>query len=71
MPCIDITNEFRQVVQEKQRDVPEGKRRKLDHAKRSPTTSPDSTGAAGKEYINEGYTVVRPLHHARVDSDTK
>lgn len=59
MPYIDITNEFRQVVQQKQRDLPEGKRRKLDH-KRSPSTSQDGT-VAGKEYINEAYTVVRLL----------
>lgn len=69
MPYIDITREFRQAVQEKQRDIPEGKRRKLDH-KRSPSSAQDGTGVAGKEYINEAYTVVRPFFTVYVDPET-
>lgn len=60
MPCTDRTQDFRQVVEERSRDIPDNKRRKLDHPK-SPSINPETSGGApaGKEYINEAYTVVR------------
>ncbi|KAF6762708.1 hypothetical protein DFP72DRAFT_1001237 [Ephemerocybe angulata] len=63
MAYTDLTADFRQVVQEKQRDIPEAKRRKLDHPK-SPSTSQDTSGGtlAGKEYISEAYTVLNHIN---------
>ncbi|RXW25213.1 hypothetical protein EST38_g535, partial [Candolleomyces aberdarensis] len=57
MPFTDRTNDFIQVLHEKQRDIPEAKKRKLTHPK-SPSPSQESSQvASGKEYINEAYTV--------------
>ncbi|TFK28826.1 hypothetical protein FA15DRAFT_664901 [Coprinopsis marcescibilis] len=54
MPYVDKTSEFRQVVSEKETQVPEAKRRKL-HTKLSPKPNDHPSG---KEYLDEAYTIL-------------
>lgn len=59
MPARSRTSEFREVLKEKQNDLPDVKRRKLN-AKRTATDSSqrDGQNLLGKEYLTEAYVVV-------------
>lgn len=60
MPAVNRTSEFRDLLKEKQASVPEAKRRKLSHpAKRTPDEQRDAQEVLSKEYITEGYNIVR------------
>ena len=54
------TSEFRDIVKEKERDMPEAKRRKLSRtARRTGDEQKDVQETLNKEYIAEGYNIVR------------
>lgn len=61
MPSIDLTDSFREIVQEKQKTMPpEPKRRRI--IKPSSETQQDSgSDIFGKGYITEAYIIVRAL----------
>lgn len=60
MTASDRTIEFRDVLREKEKGIPEAKRRKLSrHAKRTPEDQRDVQEMLNKEYITEGYNIVR------------
>ena len=54
------TSEFREILREKERDIPEAKRRKISRtAKRIGDEQKDVQETLNKEYITEGYNIVR------------
>lgn len=54
------TSEFRDIVKEKEKDVPEAKRRKLSRsARRTGDEQKDVQETLSREYIAEGYNIVR------------
>ena len=54
------TSEFRDLVKEKEKEIPEAKRRKLSRtSKRNTDEEKDVQAALNKEYITEGYNIVR------------
>lgn len=58
MPSRDRTADFRDVVREKEREIPDAKRRKL--AKSTQHEGERDGGIhTGKEYIGEAYVIVR------------
>ncbi|KAF5387688.1 hypothetical protein D9615_000303 [Tricholomella constricta] len=61
MPSTDLTADFRKIIQEKERDTPDAKRRML--ATKSPRTDFGLEGKIhiGKEYINEAYTILNHI----------
>ncbi|KAI0921310.1 hypothetical protein AcW2_006324 [Taiwanofungus camphoratus] len=62
MPARSRTSEFREVLKEKQNDLPDVKRRKLN-AKRTATDSSqrDGQNLLGKEYLTEAYVVLNHI----------
>ena len=60
MTVISRTSEFRDIVKEKERAVPEAKRRKLSRsARRAGDDQKDAQETLNKEYMAEGYNIVR------------
>ena len=53
MPFRDCTNDFQQILHDKERALPDAKRRKIT----KPT--PTENKVVGKEYVAEAYTIVR------------
>lgn len=58
MPSSDRTADFRNVIREKEREIPDAKRRKLAKSTRHDSER-DGGIHAGKEYIGEAYVIVR------------
>jgi hypothetical protein len=56
MPSSDRTHDFRQVMREKENELPAAKRRKTNETERDPQIIP------GKEYVAEAYVIVRARH---------
>lgn len=60
MAVFNRTLEFRDIVKEKERNVPEAKRRKLSRsARRTGDDQRDVQETLNKEYMAEGYNLVR------------
>ena len=60
MTASDRTTEFRDVLKEKEKDIPDAKRRKLSRtARRTGDEQKDVQETLNKEYIAEGYNIVR------------
>ena len=60
MAAGDRTSEFRDILKEKERDIPEAKRRKISRsAKRTVDEQKDVQETLNREYITEGYNIVR------------
>ena len=60
MAAGDRTSEFRDILKEKERDIPEAKRRKISRsAKRTGDEQKDVQETLNREYITEGYNIVR------------
>jgi syntaxin 18 len=60
MTASDRTAEFRDLLREKEKGVPESKRRKLSRStKREQDHQRDAQEALNREYITEGYNIVR------------
>ena len=51
MPFRDRTNDFQQILHDKERALPDAKRQKI--------TKPTEDKPLGKEYVAEAYTIVR------------
>ena len=62
MGAIDRTTEFRQLVKETREGIPEAKRRKLNKpSQRTTDGQKDGVSVLNKEYMTEGYAVVRAV----------
>lgn len=60
MAVSNRTSEFRDILREKERDIPEARRRKLSRsAKRTGDEQKDVQETLNKEYVAEGYNIVR------------
>ena len=60
MTASDRTTEFRDVLKEKEKAIPDAKRRKLSRvAKRTPDEQRDAQETLNKQYLLEGYNIVR------------
>jgi syntaxin 18 len=57
MPSSDRTHDFRQVIQEKENELPAAKRRKT--AKQTNEAERDPQLISGKDYVAEAYVIVR------------
>ncbi|KAJ7904423.1 snare protein syntaxin 18/UFE1 [Mycena olivaceomarginata] len=56
MPSSDRTHDFRQVMREKENELPAAKRRKTNEAERDPQIIP------GKEYVAEAYVILNHIN---------
>ncbi|KAI0638278.1 hypothetical protein C8Q77DRAFT_1048273 [Trametes polyzona] len=61
MPAIPRTSEFRELVREKERAVPEAKRRKLSRPSRRATPESERLETLNKEYVKEAYVVLNHI----------
>lgn len=63
MTATSRTLEFRDLVREKEKEIPDAKRRKLSRsAKRTPDEQNDVQVALNKEYIAEGYNILKHIN---------
>ncbi|KAL1944238.1 hypothetical protein VTO73DRAFT_3423 [Trametes versicolor] len=58
MPATPRTSEFRELVREKERGVPEAKRRKLSRPSKRSTPEGERLETLNKEYVKEAYVVL-------------
>jgi syntaxin 18 len=68
MPSSDRTQEFRQVIREKENTLPAAKRRKT--TKQTTDSDRDPQLISGKEYVAEAYVIVRVICKLRVAAET-
>ncbi|KAI0832517.1 hypothetical protein BC628DRAFT_1308901 [Trametes gibbosa] len=61
MPATMRTSEFREVVREKERGIPEAKRRKLSRPSKRATPENERMETLNKEYVNEAYVVLNHI----------
>ncbi|KAI0650651.1 hypothetical protein C8Q79DRAFT_901812 [Trametes meyenii] len=61
MPAIPRTSEFRDVVREKERGIPEAKRRKLSRPSKRSTPESERLETLNKEYVKEAYVVLNHI----------
>lgn len=58
MPATPRTSEFRELVREKERGIPEAKRRKLSRPSKRSTPEGERLETLNKEYVKEAHVVV-------------
>ncbi|KAI0375733.1 hypothetical protein BV20DRAFT_984706 [Pilatotrama ljubarskyi] len=61
MPAISRTTEFRELVREKERDIPEAKRRKLSRPSKRSTPESERLETLNREYVKEAYVVLNHI----------
>ncbi|KAI0352860.1 hypothetical protein OH77DRAFT_1484605 [Trametes cingulata] len=61
MPAIPRTSEFRELVREKEGDIPEAKRRKLSRPSKRSTPESERLETLNKEYVKEAYVVLNHI----------
>ncbi|GJE84401.1 syntaxin-18 [Phanerochaete sordida] len=63
MTATSRTSEFRDLVREKEKEIPEAKRRKLSRpTRRTPDEQKDIQATLNKEYIAEGYNILNHIN---------
>lgn len=58
MPSSDITADFRKIIQEKESQIPDAKRRKLASKSTRNESGREGQAHVSKEYITEAYVIV-------------
>ncbi|KAH9899781.1 hypothetical protein C8Q73DRAFT_637825 [Cubamyces lactineus] len=62
MPAVPRTSEFRELVREKERAVPDTKRRKLSRSSKRSTPESERLETLNKEYVREAYVVLNHIN---------
>ncbi|KAI0776021.1 hypothetical protein BD413DRAFT_491164 [Trametes elegans] len=65
MPAVPRTSEFRELVREKERGVPDAKRRKLSRPAKRSSPESERSETLNKEYVKEAYVVHACAHAGR------
>ncbi|KAI9063138.1 hypothetical protein FKP32DRAFT_1572316 [Trametes sanguinea] len=62
MPAIPRTSEFRELVREKEKAVPDAKRRKISRSSKRSTPESERLEILNKEYVKEAYAVLNHIN---------